>query len=296
MPYIGDGGIETSLIFLQGIDLPDFAAFPLLDTDDGRAALTTYYEPYFEIAERFGVGFVVDTPTWRASLDWGSRLGYDPDSLVGINRRGRVRRRPGSRSNGPGRRQRGHRPSWRRIRGDLGHDRRRGSVVPRAAGASLGGRRRRPGHGGDDDLLERGDRRGACGRCHRCAGGDLVHHRDRWSSPVRRGPRCSDRVRRRRHRRCRRVLQRQLRASDPLRRCSPRGESWTSRVKGVRVNASTSSHAELDEAEELDRGDIAALARHCADLRELHDLRLVGGCCGTDTEHLDAIAATIAPS
>ena len=74
------------------------------------------------------------------------------------------------------------------------------------------------------------------------------------------------------------------------------GESWTSRVKGVRVNASTSSHAELDEAEELDRGDIAALARHCADLRELHDLRLVGGCCGTDTEHLDAIAATIASS
>ena len=51
------------------------------------------------------------------------------------------------------------------------------------------------------------------------------------------------------------------------------------------------SHAELDAAEELDRGDVAGLARHYADLqRTLPDLRVVGGCCGTDIEHVAAIA------
>ncbi len=65
---------------------------------------------------------------------------------------------------------------------------------------------------------------------------------------------------------------------------------WATRVKGVRANASTASHAELDEATELDRGDVADLAHRYRDLRELlPDLRVVGGCCGTDDEHVTAI-------
>ena len=85
--FITDGGLETTLVFLDGIDLPDFAAFPLLDSEDGRAALARYYAPYFDIAERLGVGIVLDTPTWRANLDWGARLGYDAERLADINRR-----------------------------------------------------------------------------------------------------------------------------------------------------------------------------------------------------------------
>src|SRR5262245_7525295 len=85
--FLTDGGLETTLVFHQGLDLPDFAAFPLLDSDEGRAGLTAYYTPYLELAERIGAGFVLDTPTWRANLDWGARLGYDAIRLAAVNHR-----------------------------------------------------------------------------------------------------------------------------------------------------------------------------------------------------------------
>ena len=71
--FLTDGGIETTLIYDEGIDLPDFAAFGLLDDETGRAALQRYFDSYLDIAEREGVGIVLETPTWRASPDWGQR-------------------------------------------------------------------------------------------------------------------------------------------------------------------------------------------------------------------------------
>ena len=85
--FLTDGGLETTLVFLEGIDLPDFAAFPLLDDDDGRAALERYFAGYLDIAERYELGFVLDTATWRANGDWGARLGYDAGQLGGVNER-----------------------------------------------------------------------------------------------------------------------------------------------------------------------------------------------------------------
>ncbi len=68
------------------------------------------------------------------------------------------------------------------------------------------------------------------------------------------------------------------------------GESWNARVRGLRANASTMSHAELDVAEELDTGDIEDLGARYAALREkLPRLTVLGGCCGTDARHIDAI-------
>ena len=84
---VTDGGLETTLVFHHGIDLPDFAAFPLLDTEEGRAALADYYQPYLDLGRRLGTPVVVDTPTWRANLDWGARLGYDAIRLAAVNRR-----------------------------------------------------------------------------------------------------------------------------------------------------------------------------------------------------------------
>ena len=85
--FLTDGGLETTLVFHQGLVLPDFAAFPLVDSEEGRAALVAYYTPYLELAERLGTGFVLDTPTWRANLDWGARLGYDAMRLAAVNHR-----------------------------------------------------------------------------------------------------------------------------------------------------------------------------------------------------------------
>ena len=71
-----DGGLETTLIFHDGINLPHFAAFPLLDNEQGRAALRRYYNAYAAAAQRTGAGCILDTPTFRASPDWAAKIGY----------------------------------------------------------------------------------------------------------------------------------------------------------------------------------------------------------------------------
>src|SRR6185503_9990001 len=84
--FLADGGIETTLIFDEGLDLPEFAAFHLLATPTGRAALTRYFESYAAIARRDGAGLVLQTPTWRASAYWGRRLGYTAEQVAAANR------------------------------------------------------------------------------------------------------------------------------------------------------------------------------------------------------------------
>lgn len=84
--FLADGGIETTLIFADGLDLPDFAAFTLLADPAGRAALVRYFDRYADIANRDGVGIVLETATWRASPDWGARRGYDAAQLARANR------------------------------------------------------------------------------------------------------------------------------------------------------------------------------------------------------------------
>ena len=79
--------METTLIFVDGLDLPCFASFPLLERDDGRAAMDGYFEPYLEVARRHGVGFVLEANTWRANPAWGAQLGYSLDDLAEANRR-----------------------------------------------------------------------------------------------------------------------------------------------------------------------------------------------------------------
>src|SRR4051794_24807250 len=81
-----DGGLETSLIFHQGIGLPLFAAFPLVEHEQGRAALRTHWEPYVALARDHAIPFVVDTPTWRANPDWMSQLGYAEGGVGEANR------------------------------------------------------------------------------------------------------------------------------------------------------------------------------------------------------------------
>src|SRR5256714_125011 len=85
-PMVTDGGMETDLIFHHGVDLPLFAAFPLVDTPAGRSLLTAYYDEYAAIARRAGAGLMLESATWRASSDWGDRLGYSPADLARVNR------------------------------------------------------------------------------------------------------------------------------------------------------------------------------------------------------------------
>ena len=84
--FLTDGGSETWLIFERGFELPEFASYPLLATDDGRAVLSEYLTPYLGSAGELGLGFVIETPTWRASADWGAKLGHDTAELDRLNR------------------------------------------------------------------------------------------------------------------------------------------------------------------------------------------------------------------
>lgn len=85
--FLTDGGIETTLIFLEGLDLPDFAAFDLLKRPGGEDVLRKYFRTYSDLAQRFDAGLILESATWRASADWGKRLGYDERALADANQR-----------------------------------------------------------------------------------------------------------------------------------------------------------------------------------------------------------------
>lgn len=84
---ITDGGLETTLVFHEGLALPGFAAFDLLRDEVGSGILRRYYARYAELARSHGVGIVLETATWRANPDWGARLGYGPAALAEANRK-----------------------------------------------------------------------------------------------------------------------------------------------------------------------------------------------------------------
>ena len=259
----------------MAVDLPCFAAFPLLDASRmARSRLRRYYDGYLDIARKHGAGFVMETPTWRANPDWAQ-----PSS---VTRRSNSTPSTAPRWRSPRRFARP--PSADGItavvsgcigpRGD-GYDPadamtpERGRALPLGPDRHLRRRPRRPGHRDHDDQRRRSDRHRAGGLGGGHSGGDLVHRRDR--RPAADGPAAA-------RARSIRWMARPIRAQPTswstarirpisLRHWTHDG-AWRHGSLGLRANASTRSHAELDEATELDEGDPADLgARHAA-LRE----------------------------
>ncbi len=231
--YLTDGGLETTLVFLDGLDLPDFASFPLLGSEDGKAHFDRYFAPYLDTAERIGSGFVIDTVTWRANPDWGARLGCDLRALAEVNRRAvSYAARLGA-----------SRPGLETVvngvvgpRGDgyvVGETmtRRRGRVVPLTPGERLRGRRCADDERRHHDVRRGGDRRRRGGQGGRPAGGGVVHRRDRRATAVGPGPRCGDRGGRPGDRRGCGVLHGELRPPHPL-RLGPRDRPRDRRAVG----------------------------------------------------------------
>ncbi|GAB3102931.1 homocysteine S-methyltransferase family protein [Aestuariicella hydrocarbonica] len=82
---ITDGGLETDLCFNMNYDLPEFASYDLLRDEDGYATLYEYYKHYAQLASRYKVGLILETPTWRANADWGEKIGDTPEALRHFN-------------------------------------------------------------------------------------------------------------------------------------------------------------------------------------------------------------------
>ena len=295
--FLTDGGIETSLIFEDGLDLPLFAAFDLLKDATGTQALRRYFRRYRDLAREAGTGFVFESPTWRASRDWGDRLGYSAADLASANARamalGAELRREAQDlvvvlSGCVGPRGDGYRPEAL-MTGEEAQDYHAEQVTALAAGGAemvtaitmthvgeaLGVARAAAAVGlpvaisftvETDGSLPGGEDLGdAIAAVDDATGGAPAYYMINCAHPTH----FADRV--------------------------AGGGPWTGRIGGLRANASRCSHAELDAATELDDGDPEELGAQYAQLRRLlPGLAVLGGCCGTDHRHVAAIARACA--
>ena len=293
-PFLTDGGIETTLIFHEGLELPDFAAYDLLTRDGGEDVLRRYFEPYLRIARERGVGIVLETATWRANADWGGRLGHGPGELAQLNRRavGLLEEL---------------RAEYETASAPVVVS---GCIGPRGDGYVVG----EPMSAEEAETYH-----AAQVATFRETAADLVTaltmtYADEAVGVVRAARAAGMPV----------VISftvevdGRLPSGQPLRAAIEEvdertdgyaayfmvncahpshfdailepGSPWTDRVIGLRANASRLSHAELDEAEELDTGNPEELALEYVALRQrLPRLAVLGGCCGTDHRHVAAI-------
>jgi homocysteine S-methyltransferase len=294
--YLSDGGLETTLVFREGVDLPDFAAFPLLDSLDGQSRMAQYFTPYFDLAERMGTGFVLDTPTWRANPDWGTRLGYDETALAEVNRRavGYIAELAGTRRSLP--------TVLNGVVGPRGDGYVVSDLMTADEATEYHALQARAFAAGGAQMLS------ALTMTHAAEAIGVVRAATAVEIPVvvsftvetdgrlPSGQGLAEAVAEVDEATDGAAAYFMVNCAHPTHFLSVlEGDgAWLERVKGVRANSSTKSHAELDEATELDRGDIPGLARDYGELRRvLPDLRVAGGCCGTDETHIAAIAKEI---
>ncbi|CAN7394190.1 homocysteine S-methyltransferase family protein [Knoellia sp. LjRoot47] len=299
--WVTDGGLETDLIFNHGVDLPHFAAYPLLDTPEGRALLTDYYTGYAEVARRAGASLLLETPTWRANPDWVAKLGGDSDEVHRVNLESVVFLA----ALGESLLASGALPAGRH---DYGSFRVSGAIGPRGDGYV-------PGEAASADefaayhlpqvvaFADSGAGRVAAYTLTTVSEAVGVVHAARTQTldvavsftvetdgRLPDGTPLGEAVA---------ELWEQGVPDELLVNCAHPShvagaldgdDSWTARVTGLRVNASRQSHAELDAAEVLDEGDIPDLVReHDALAARLPHLDVVGGCCGTDVRHVAAL-------
>lgn len=297
--FLSDGGMETALIFLQGQHLPQFASFVLLEDENGRAELMKYYEHFLPIARKHGLGFVLDTATWRASLDWGRLIGFEPDRLRAVNIAAvdlvaTLRDR------------------WETRATPIVLN---GAIGPRGDGykiARMEAAEAQDYHAFQVDIFAgtQADMVSAItmntineavgiARAAKAAGMPCV-----ISFTVEINGKLIDGT----------TLRAAIETTDEATSVSPayymvncahpihfeqaleRDEAWVTRIHGVRANASAKSHAELDESDTLDIGDMADLSRrYSALMRAFPSMHILGGCCGTDHRHLAAICEVCMP-
>lgn len=293
--FLSDGGIETSLIYDDGLELPYFAAFDLLRNHEGYAALRRYYRRYISIARTKDAGFILESPTWRASPDWATRLDYSMEELDDLNRRAvslmqelreefEVPLSPivisgciGPRGDGydPGAimsAEEAERYHQRQIRtfADTNVDMVTAITmtnINEAVGIVNAAKAARVPVA--ISFTVETDGRLPTGEALALAINTVDTATER--APVYFMVNCAH----------------PSHFTDVL----EQDGAWTSRIKGVRANASRCSHAELDAMTELDPGNPGELALQYLELKNrLPGLRVLGGCCGTNQHHIEEIS------
>ena len=287
--FLTDAGLETSLIFNDGMDLPHFASFPLLRTMDGRQALERYFNGFLDEAAALDLGFVLDTVTWRASAGWGARMGWSPADIDAVNREA-VAFAQGLRADragdivingviGP------HGDAYAPdvvltpAMAEVYHQRQ--IAVLAEAGAEMLSAMTISSTGEGIGIAQAARKSGlpvvlsfTVETDGHLIGGqtlaDVIAATDDATAgyPAWYGINCAH----------------------PDHFATELSADPAGRIGSIRANASRLSHAELDDAAELDAGDPAELAQDYVRLKQLSPgLRVLGGCCGTDLRHVSAI-------
>jgi len=296
--FITDGGLETTLVFHNHLDLPEFAAFDLMKSDEGYQTLRDYFRTYIDIARRNQVGFVLESPTWRASRDWGFKLGYQPVDLRDLNLKSIA------------------------MLNDLRNEWETEST-PMVISGNIGPR-------GDGYRVDHKMTAVQAMAYHQeqidtfsCSEADLVsaftiNYAEEaigitWAAQSAKipvvisftvetdgslpsGQTLGDAIETVDAATDNGPAYYMINCAHPthFKDALAEGRPWVDRIRAVRANASAKSHAELDESEELDAGDPSELGAHHVDLKKLlPQLNIFGGCCGTDHRHVAAICTSV---
>jgi S-methylmethionine-dependent homocysteine/selenocysteine methylase len=293
--FLTDGGIETTLIFHDGLELPYFAAYDLLARDGGEDALRRYFEPYIRIARDRGVGIVLETATWRANPDWAERIGHPPAQLADLNRKAVALLE--------GLRDEHETPSTPIVISGCVGPRGDGYVVDETMSADEATAYHGVQIGTFADTaadlvtaitMTYADEAVGVVEAARAAGLPVViSFTVETDGRLPSGQALREAIEEVDVRTDGYAAYFMVNCAHPSHFYDvlEPGSGWTDRIRGLRANASRLSHAELDEAEELDEGDPEELGNEYVALREqLPQLCVIGGCCGTDHRHIDAIS------
>mgnify|MGYP003700638789 CR=1 FL=1 len=289
--FIVHTGLETDLIFNHGVDLPGFASFPLLDNEPGRAHLRRACGEIVEVARNAGVGAILESATWMANRDRAAGVGYSAEALARINREAielmePLRHAAGIQvilSGNLGPRSDAYAPTEQMSADDAAdyHSQQIAAFADTSAdlvsgytlayvAEAIGMAKAAQKHDmpivlsftvETDGRLPTGDGvNQAIAAVEEATGGYPAYYMINCAHPDHFGS----------------VL-----ATAPP----------SDRLKGIVVNASRCSHAELDEAETLDDGDPVELGEQVAALQsQFPQITVIGGCCGTDARHLAEMA------
>jgi len=293
--FLSDSGLETTLIFHEGMDLPLFASFDVLRTTEGRAAIERYFRRHARIARHHGTGFILESATWRASPEWGAKLGYSEKALETVNREAlemllplreefeREGGQPVIVSGNIGPRGDGYNPS--KLMSAEEAERYHAFQVGIFADA------------GADMIcaMTMNYVEEAIGivNAARAAGIPVaIAFTVETDGRLPTGQSLADAIRQTDAATGAHAAYYMINCAHPDHFAGVLvGDDWTRRIMGVRANASRLSHKQLDEATELDPGDPLELGGDYRRLRDhLPNLSVYGGCCGTDHRHIESIA------
>jgi homocysteine S-methyltransferase len=294
--FVTDGGLETELVFHDGMELPCFAAFPLLATPDGRARLRRYYDGYLAIAREHGAGFVMETPTWRANPDWAEQLGYTPAQLDDANRAAVALAeevRAAATADGItavvsgciGPRGDGYDPGTAMTpeEAERYHSVQIGTFADTSADQVT--------------AITMTNSNEAIGIVKAAAAAGIpsaISFTVETDGRLPTGQPLHEAIEQVDAATDARAAYFMVNCAHPTHFASSldEGGDWRIRLVGLRANSSTKSHAELDEATELDEGNPAELgSQHAALQDRLPGVTVLGGCCGTDARHVAAIVS-----